>query len=86
MHILGPDKTRIKVPPKCLKVCHILCIRKPKVAFSVFHFMLLYFFPNECPCPCRHRPEHSLGKNKVAQNEKWKKQLWVFVYIKNGKL
>ena len=25
------------------------------------------------------------GKNKVAQNEKWKKQLWVFVYIKQGK-
>ena len=25
------------------------------------------------------------GKNKVAQNEKWKKKLWVFVYIKYGK-
>ena len=24
------------------------------------------------------------GKNKVAWNEKWKKQLWVFVYIKYG--
>ena len=22
-----------------------------------------------------------LGKNKVVRNEKWKKQLWVFVYI-----
>ena len=25
------------------------------------------------------------GKNKVAQNEKWKKLLWVFVFIKYGK-
>ena len=25
------------------------------------------------------------GKNKVARNEKWKKQLWIFVYIKYGK-
>ena len=24
-----------------------------------------------------------LGKNKVARNEKWKKQLWVFVYMAN---
>ena len=25
------------------------------------------------------------GKNKVAKNEKWKNQLWAFVYIKYGK-
>ena len=25
------------------------------------------------------------GKNKVARNEKWKKQLWVIVYITYGK-
>ena len=34
-----------KVPSKRFKICHISCIRIPKVAFSVFHFMLLYFFP-----------------------------------------
>ena len=32
--------------------------------------MLLYFFPNECPGLCQPRPGHSLGENKVAQNEK----------------
>ena len=25
------------------------------------------------------------GKNKVVPNEKWKKQLWVFIYIKHSK-
>ena len=34
-----------KIPAKCFKICHILYIRKPKVAVSVFHFVLLYFFP-----------------------------------------
>ena len=28
--------------------------KKPKVAFTIFHFVLLYFFPNECPSVCRH--------------------------------
>ena len=68
------------------KICHILYIWKSKVVFSIFHFMLIYFFPNECPDLCRHRPGHSLGeKNKVARNEKWKKQLWGFLYIKYSK-
>ena len=32
-----------------------------------FHFVLLYFFPNECRGQCQHRPGHSLGeKIKVA--------------------
>ena len=80
------DCARWKLPAKYFKLCHILYIRKPKVAFSVFHFVLLYFFPYEWPGLCRHRPGHSLGKtNKVARNENWKKQLWVFVYIKYGK-
>ena len=35
---------RQKVPAKRFKICHILYIRKPKVAFSVFHFVLLYIF------------------------------------------
>ena len=58
------------------------------VFLFVFHYVLLYFFPSECPGLCRHRLEHSLGeKNKVAWSEKWKKHLWVFVYryIKYGK-
>ena len=38
-------------------------IRKPKVASSIFHFMLFYFFPSEFPGLCRHIPGHSLGKN-----------------------
>ena len=30
-------------PVKCFIICHILYIRKPKVAFSTFHLVLLYF-------------------------------------------
>ena len=35
----------------------------------------------------QHRPGHSLGKKikYVARNEKGKKQLWAFVYLKYGK-
>ena len=39
-----------------------LNIWNSKIAFSVFHFVLLYFCPNECPGLCWHRPGHSLGK------------------------
>ena len=35
--------------------------KKPNFS-PVFHFVLLYFFLNECPGLCRHRPWHSLGK------------------------
>ena len=52
---------RWNVPAKRFKICHILYIQKPKVAFSIFHFVLLYFFPNECSGLCRHRPGHSFG-------------------------
>ena len=31
----------------------------PRIFLFVFHFELLYFFPNECPGLCRHR--RSLG-------------------------
>ena len=31
---------------------------KTHVVFFVFHFVLLYFFLNECPGLCRHRPGH----------------------------
>ena len=30
---------------KCFKICHILYIRKPKVALPIFHFVLGPFFP-----------------------------------------
>ena len=33
-----------KFPAKRFKICYILKIRKPKVAFCSFHFVLLYFF------------------------------------------
>ena len=56
---------------KRFKICHILYMRKPKVAFFISCYFLLY--PNKCPGLCWHRPGHSLGKNKVAQNKKWKK-------------
>ena len=35
---------------------------KTHVVFFVFHFVLLYFFPNECPGLCQHRPGHPLLK------------------------
>ena len=46
-------------------------------SFSFFILCYFIFFPNECPWSMS-------TKNKVAQNEKWKKQLWVFVCIKYG--
>ena len=52
----------------------------PKLFFPFFISCYFLFFPNECPGLCRQ-----LGKNKVAQNEKQKRQPWVFVYIKYGK-
>ena len=46
--------------------------------YCIFHFVLLYFFPNDCPCLCRHVLGHLLDreKNKVAQ--KGKKNYTVF--------
>ena len=50
-----------------------------RVFFSVFHFVLLYFVPYECPGVCRHRPGDSLGKIlKYHEMENDKK------YIVNG--
>ena len=43
---------------------------------SFFHFVLLYFSPNECPGLCQH-----MGQNKVARNEKRKKKLHKFSYF-----
>ena len=76
-----------KVPVKCSKNCHILYIWKWKVAFSIFHFVLhTLFFPlmNALVYVNIDQDIHQ-GKNEIAGNETWKKQLWVFVYIKYGK-
>ena len=52
---------RRKVPTKRFKICHILYIWKPKVAFSIFHFVQSYIFlPNECHGLCWHRLGNSL--------------------------
>ena len=37
---------------------------KTHVLFFVFHFVLLYVFPNECPGVRRHRAGHSLGEKQ----------------------
>ena len=45
--------------------------KNPKLLFPFFIFhLLLLFFPYV---------NIDQGKNKVTQNEKWKKQLWLFV-------
>ena len=41
---------------------YFIYTKTQKVAFSIFHFVLLYIFPYECPCLYQHRPGHSLGK------------------------
>ena len=51
----------MKCPSETLQN-YILYIRKSKVAFSIFHFVVLYFSPNECPGLCQHRTGHSLGE------------------------
>ena len=55
---------------KCFKICHIFGIRKPKEVYLFFIIHAAFFSPNKCHGLCRHRPGHSLGKNKMAQNEK----------------
>ena len=51
------DCARRKVLVKRFKICHILYIRKPKVALSISCYFM--FFPNECPGLC---PGHALGE------------------------
>ena len=46
---------------KTSKFAILLSYENPCV-FFVFHFMLLYFSPNECPGLCWHRPGHLLGE------------------------
>ena len=57
---------------KHFKICHFLEYENPH-SFC-FHFVPLNFPPNECPGLCQHRPRAFIrGENKIAWNEKWKK-------------
>ena len=42
----------------------------------------LFFFPNECPGLCRHRPGHSLGKNIRLYKMKNEKNYKCFPFTK----
>ena len=56
--------------------------------FFKFHFVLLYFSPNECPGLCWRRLGHSLGKTiklHEMKNEKKYTGFRLFVYQKCGK-
>ena len=57
-----------------------------KLPFPFFISCNFTFFFNECHAHvlCRHRALIR-GKSKVAWNEKWKKQILVFVYMNYGK-
>ena len=46
-----------------------------------FFCYIFYFFPNECPGMCQHRPGHSLEKKSSAM----KKSAWFFIFQKYGK-
>ena len=47
---------------------------------SFFHFVLLYFFPNECPGLFRHSPGHSLGE-KIKLHEMKNEKNYVGIHI-----
>ena len=53
--------------------------------FSVFHFVLLYFFFLMNALVYVDIDQGISEIDKVVRYEKWKKQLWVFVHIKYGK-
>ena len=73
----------MKWPSKILQNLPYFYRKKPHTIFSDFHFKQVYFFPNEFPGLCWHRPGHSLGeKNLVAQDEKQKETTWVFLWKK----
>ena len=80
---INPPNFRVcaqqKVPAERFKFCHILFIWKPKVAVSVFHFML---FIIECPVDFDIDQGIYWRKIIVAWNEKWKKN-FRFSYTKN---
>ena len=43
-----------------------------------FFLLYIFFFPNECPGMCQHRPGHSLEKKSSAM----KKSAWFFIFQK----
>ena len=49
----------IKWPSETLQ--NLLYFWNMKTHLVFFHFVLLYFSPNECPGLCQQRPGHSLG-------------------------
>ena len=62
--------------PKRFKICHIYIPKYTKTPSYFFHFS--FRATHECPGLCQHSLIDQ-EKNKVVRNEKWKKQLWVFV-------
>ena len=58
-----------------------LCLMKCPYSFFRLSFRATLFFRKECPCLCRHRLGHSLGKNKVVRNGK---SNFGFSYIQTG--
>ena len=63
-----------------IKYLHLSVVYDMKIqvcSFFVFHFMLLYFFPNQCP--------DSLGKKLKYHEMKNEITTWVFVFQKYSK-
>ena len=55
-----------------------------KTQSCLFHFVLLYFFPYECPGLCQHRPRaFIIGKKIKLLEMKNEKKLRRFSYYKN---
>ena len=74
-------------PPKMLQNLLYFYEKKTQSCFFHFSFHATLFFPlmNALIYVNIHQGIHLGKKNKVAWNEKWRKQLWVFIYIKYGK-
>ena len=69
-----------KVPAKRFTICHILYMylyENPKLLFPFF--ILCYFIFPPLNALVYVDIDFIRGKYKVARNEKWKKQLWVFI-------
>ena len=49
-------------PSKMLQNLQYFYHKKTHVVLFIFHFVQLYFFPNECPGLCRHFSGHLLGE------------------------
>ena len=56
----------------CLMKCSSKCFKNCPIWFFQFFISCCFIFTFfECPGLCWHGPGHSLGKNKVARNEKY---------------